>query len=74
MEEERLKPWEILWEYKQQQKVERGFRFLKNPLFFTESFYVKKVERLEGILWLMSLSLLIYNLAQREMRKGLSSN
>ncbi|WP_446684753.1 IS1634 family transposase [Cyanobacterium sp. IPPAS B-1200] len=71
MEEERLKPWEILWEYKQQQKVERGFRFLKNPLFFTESFYVKKVERLEGILWLMSLSLLIYNLAQREMRKEL---
>jgi transposase len=71
VEKETLEPWQILWQYKQQQKVERGFRFLKNPLFFAESFYVKKVERLEGILWLMSLSLLVYNLGQREMRKEL---
>ncbi len=39
----------ILTEYKQQQKVERGFRFLKDPLFFTSSVFVKKTQRVAAL-------------------------
>ena len=67
----KLKEEEILWNYKEQQNVERGFRFLKTPLFFADSFYVNKVERIEAILWLMSICLLVYNLGQRQLRKQL---
>jgi transposase len=62
---------EILWNYKNQQSCERGFRFLKEPQFFADSFFVKKPERVETILFIMSLCLLVYNLGQRELRKTL---
>ena len=62
---------EILWNYKNQQSCERGFRFLKEPQFFADSFFVKKTERVETILFIMSLCLLVYNLGQRELRKTL---
>ncbi|CAD5930473.1 IS1634 family transposase [Planktothrix rubescens] len=61
----------ILWEYKAQQSNERGFRFLKDPLFFTASVFVKKPERVEAIAMIMGLCLLVYNLAQRKLRKQL---
>jgi transposase len=36
-----LEPSEILTTYKNQQSCERGFRFLKDPLFFADSFFVE---------------------------------
>ena len=39
------------------------------PQFFADSFFVKKPERVETILFIMSLCLLVYNLGQRELRK-----
>ena len=63
----------ILWEYKAQQSNERGFRFLKDPLFFTASVFVKKPERVEAIAMIMGLCLLVYNLAQRKLRKQLET-
>ena len=69
--EDRLKPEEILQAYKNQQSCERGFRFLKDPLFFADSFFVKNPERIETMLFLMSLCLLVYNLGQRELRNSL---
>ena len=71
VEENKLEASEILITYKNQQSTERGFRFLKDPLFFTDSFFVEKPERIETILFLMSLCLLIYNLGQRELRNCL---
>ena len=62
---------EILEIYKNQQGCERGFGFLKDPMFFTDSFFVEKPERVETILFLMSLCLMVYNLGQRELRKSL---
>jgi transposase len=61
----------LLVEYKQQQMVERGFRFLKDPLFFTSSVFVKKPQRVEALALLMALTLLVYNLAQRKLRQQL---
>ncbi|WP_430639812.1 IS1634-like element ISCwa1 family transposase [Crocosphaera watsonii WH 8501] len=71
VEENKLEASEILITYKNQQSTERGFRFLKDPLFFTDSFFVEKPERIETMLFLMSLCLLIYNLGQRELRNCL---
>ncbi len=62
---------EILKKYKEQSVCEKGFAFLKDPLFFADSFFVEKPERIETILFLMSLSLLVYNLGQRELRNAL---
>jgi len=61
----------LLQEYKQQQKVERGFRFLKDPLFFTSSVFVKKPERVEALALIMALTLLVYTLAERKIRQAL---
>lgn len=71
VEDEKLKPEEIITNYKNQQSCERGFRFLKDPLFFTDSFFVKNPERIETMLFFMSLCLLVYNLGQRELRNTL---
>ncbi|WP_363318913.1 IS1634 family transposase [Microcoleus sp. CAWBG51] len=64
---------EVLSEYKAQQSNERGFRFIKDPLFFTSSVFVKKPERVEAIGMIMGLCLLVHNLAQRKLRKQLSA-
>ena len=71
IDEEKLEPSEILITYKNQQSSERGFRFLKDPLFFADSFFINKPERIETMLFLMSFCLLVYNLGQRELRNCL---
>jgi transposase len=65
---------QVLWEYKAQQSNERGFRFIKDPLFFTSSVFVKKPERVEAIGMIMGLCLLVYNLAQRKLRQQLEAS
>jgi transposase len=62
---------EILVAYKKQQSCERGFRFLKDPLFFADSLFVKNPERIETMMMLMGLSLLVYTIGQREIRNNL---
>jgi transposase len=62
----------LLQEYKQQQQVERGFRFLKDPLFFTSSVFVKKPQRVEALALVMALTLLVYTLGQRKLRQQLT--
>jgi transposase len=71
LDELRVTEAEILEKYKEQSQCEQGFAFLKDPLFFADSFFVEKPERIETLLFLMSLSLLVYNLGQRELRKAL---
>ena len=62
----------ILEAYKSQNvSVERGFRFLKDPLFFADSLYLKKPQRIMALLMVMALSLLVYALAERWIRQEL---
>lgn len=62
----------MLENYKDQGvSVVRGFRFLKEPLYFTHSLFLKKSERLMAFLMIMGLSLLIYSLAERKLRQAL---
>lgn len=63
-----------LREYKAQQSTERGFRFLKDPLFFTSSVFLKSAKRIEALGMVMALCLLVYNLAQRQLRLALALN
>jgi transposase len=68
----RLSNKAMLENYKDQGvSVERGFRFLKDPLFFAHSLFLKKPERLMALLMVMGLSLLIYSLAERKLRQVL---
>ena len=62
---------DILDTYKSQQSVERGFRFLKSPEFFTSAFFVKKPERIEALLMIMTLSLLVYGSIEHKIRQEL---
>ena len=71
LKKKKLNEAEILLNYKNQQGCEQGFGFLKDPMFFADSFFVEKPSRVETILWIMSLCLLVYNLGQRELRNEL---
>src|SRR5439155_792477 len=51
-----------------QSAVEGGFRFLKAPVFFVSSLFVKKPSRIQGLLMVMTLALMVYSVAQRRMR------
>lgn len=61
----------MLVHYKQQQGVERGFRFLKDPLFFASSVFLKTPERIMALTFIMALCLLVYSLGQRQLRLAL---
>ncbi len=62
----------LLDEYKSQQAVERGFRFLKSPDFLTSSLFLKKPERIEALLMVMTCSLMIYAGIEHLIRRNLA--
>lgn len=73
LDSEQLSNDQLLIEYKQQQSTERGFRFLKDPLFFTSSVFLKSPKRIAALAMVMGLSLLVYSLAQRALRLALAT-
>ncbi len=72
LDEQKLPAEELLTLYKDQNcSVERGFRFLKDPMFFAHSLFLKKPSRIMALLMVMGLSLLIYALAEYHLRQQL---
>lgn len=71
MNRETLSAAETLRAYKGQDYTEKGFAFLKKPEFFTSSLNLEKPGRIEAILMIMILSLLVYSIAQRRLRRQL---
>lgn len=63
----------ILQEYKEQQGVENGFRFLKDPWFMVGSFFLKSHKRIEALMMVMTLCLLVYNFLQHRIRAALKA-
>lgn len=59
--------------YKSQQSVEKGFRFLKSPDFLTSSLYLKKPERIEALLMVMTCCLMVYAALEHKMREELKA-
>ncbi len=72
LEAQQLTADEMLKAYREQQAAERGFAFLKDPLFFADSIFLKTSERIEAMAMLMGLCLLVYKIAQRQLRLKLS--
>jgi transposase len=62
----------LIGAYKDQGGVERGFRFLKDPLFLASSVFVKKPERIMALSFIMVLCLLVYRLAEFRLRSRLA--
>jgi transposase len=62
---------QMLREYKAQQKVEGGFRFLKDPWFMADSVFLKSAKRIEALMMVMTLCLMVYNIAQYKLREKL---
>ena len=72
LDQEQVSANEILSDYKGQQSCERGYRILKDPVFFCSSVFLKKPERIAALAVVMGLSLMVYTLAQRKLRQALT--
>ncbi len=72
IEEQTLPHEQVFLTYKEQGGVERGFRFLKDPLFLASSIFVKKPERVMALSFIMVLCLLVYRLAEHLLRHQLA--
>src|SRR5215813_8786204 len=64
---------ELIQTYKEQCSVERGFSFLKDPLFLASSVFVKKLARIVALSLVMVLCLLVYRLAEHRLRTQLAA-
>ncbi len=67
-----LSDQQLVTTYKDQGGVERGFRFLKDPLFLASSVFVKKPERIMVLSFIMVLCLLVYHLAECRLQARLA--
>lgn len=65
---------DVLRTYKSQQSVERGFRFLKSPDFLVSAIFLKKPERIEALLMVMTICLLVYAAIEYKVREKLREN
>ncbi len=68
-----LSDQELIQTYKEQTSVERGFAFLKDPLFLASSVFVKNPERIVALSLVMVLCLLVYRLAEHRLREQLAA-
>ena len=64
----------VIATYLQQGSVERGFRFLKDPLFLASSVFLKKPTRIMALGFIMVLCLLVYRLAEHRLRDQLAAH
>ncbi|WYD79592.1 MAG: IS1634 family transposase [Candidatus Electrothrix gigas] len=71
---EELSDTELLEVYKDQQKVERGFRFLKDPMFMASTLFLKSPKRIMALMMVMTLCLLVYAALEHRIRKALDIN
>ncbi|CDH25634.1 transposase (fragment) [Xenorhabdus bovienii str. kraussei Becker Underwood] len=74
MDDKALSMETLLANYKAQQKVERDFRFLKSLEFLTSAIYLKKLERIEALLMIMTCSLMVYAALEHKIRTRLKQN
>jgi transposase len=61
----------ILSEYKEQSKTESGFKFIKDNSFEVSSIFLKKPERVDALMMIMTLCLMVYSVAQYRLRESL---
>ena len=67
---DRASDTELLKIYKDQPKIERRFKFLKDPYYVGATLF-KKPERIEAFNYVLLLALLLYSLLERRVRQSL---
>lgn len=72
-EAQQLSDHELVKTYTEQHSVERGFAFLKDPLFLASSVFVKKTARIVALSLVMVLCLLVHRLAEHRLRERLAA-
>src|SRR3990167_998507 len=65
---------DILPTYKDQSKTESGFKFIKGHAFEVSSVFLKKPERIEALMMVMTLCLMVYSFAQYFLRDALAKS
>lgn len=73
LDTEALSDTGLLQAYKAQHRVERGFRFLKAPLFLASSLYLKSPKRIMALMLVMTLCLLVYAALEHRIRERLQT-
>ena len=74
LDKTQLSEEDMLKEYKQQTHTEAGFRFIKGNAFEVAGVFLKKETRVQALMMVMTLCLMIYNLAQYFLREALLKN
>lgn len=74
LDTKQLSDKEILSTYKAQSSSERGFRFLKDPMFLASTLFLKKVARIMALLMVMTLCLLVYAALEHRIRTTLNDH
>ena len=72
--ERKWKATELLKQYKSQNRVERGFRFLKDPEFFADSIFVSKNEHIQALLMIMTLGLAVFSGLEWKLRNAMKES
>ena len=62
---------DVVPEDKAQQSTERGFRVIKDPLFFTSTVFLNSRKRVAALAMVLGLCLRVYSLGQRALRQCL---
>lgn len=71
---EALSDEDLIKAYKDQQKVERGFRFLKDPMFMASTLFLESPKRIMALMMVMTLSLLVYAALEHRIREVLKTH
>ena len=71
---EALSDEDLIAAYKDQQKVERGFRFLKDPMFMASTLFLKSPKRIMALMMVMTLSLMVYAALEHRIRETLKAH
>lgn len=64
---------QLLQHYKGQGKVEKGFRFLKDPLFLADALFLNNSHRIVALMMIMSLCLMVYAALEYRIRSQLQA-
>ncbi len=72
-DDESLTAGAMLATYLEQQDVERGFRFIKSDEFHLDGIYLHLPSRIDALMMVMTLSLMVYNVSEHEMREALNN-
>ena len=75
LDETKLSDEQLVTFYTQdQQKVEGGFRFMKDPMFRANTIFLKSPKRIEVLMAIMTLCLLVYSALEYRIRQSLMEN